>query len=66
MTTNANVEITELSTDEMEAVSGGIGNVVGSLLAVGIVMGVKAVSGAAGWLAGGGSVSTIPWKDTIA
>jgi hypothetical protein len=70
MTTKANVEIGAMSMDELETVSGGVAPLLVAIaVGVGIVgaeKGAKVVGGALGWLSGGGSVSTIPWKDIAA
>jgi lactobin A/cerein 7B family class IIb bacteriocin len=64
MTTNTNIE---LSMDEMETVTGGIAPLL-IAIAVGVgvgaaIEGAKAAGAVAGWLAGGGSLSSFPVKD---
>lgn len=70
MITKENVEIGAMPMDELETVSGGIAPLLVAIAVgvgiVGAVEGAKVAGGAVGWLAGGGSVSTIPWKQIIA
>ena len=61
MTTKTNVK---MSMDEMEAVSGGFGpGLLVNIVAAALVKGAGVAGGAAGWVAGGGSSASIPWKE---
>ena len=67
MTTKENVEIGAMSMDELEDVSGGIAPLL-IAVAVGVgvgaaIEGAKAAGAVAGWLWGGGSLSSFPVKD---